>query len=83
MTDKAPTHIAYALRLEAGRKKFGRWLEIGTARIEGPDKPAHVSINRTPIGGWNGYIYLAAIGAKPPDPEVEPHRPDDPGAEGS
>jgi hypothetical protein len=72
---KAPTHTAFALRLEGpSRRRYGRWLEIGTARIEGRDKPAHIFLNRTPIGGWNGYAYLAPIGVNPPEPE--PQRPD-------
>jgi hypothetical protein len=77
MTEKAPTHIAYALRVEPGSKKYGRWLEIGTARIEGVDKPAHISLDRTLIGGWNGYCYLAPVGVKPPDLKDEPRRPSD------
>ena len=76
MTDsKSHTHTAFALRLEGGRKKYGRWLEIGKARIEGPDKPAHIFLDRTPIGGWNGYTYLAPVGKNPPEPEPDPQRP--------
>ena len=54
-------------------RKYGRWLGIGTARIEAPDKPAHVFLDRLPIGGWNGYVYLSPKGVKPPEPE--PQRP--------
>jgi len=70
---KAPTHTAFALKREG--RRFHRWLEIGKARMEGPGKPADVMLDRTPIGGWNGYVYLAPIGTKPPDPDPEPHHP--------
>jgi hypothetical protein len=71
---KAPTHTAFTLRLEGSRKKYGRWLETGKARQES-DGIIHVFLDRLPIGGWNGYVYLAPLGAKPPDPEPEPQRP--------
>jgi hypothetical protein len=71
--NKAPTHIAYALKRDG--KRMSRWLEIGTARIDGPNKPAHITLDRTPIGGFNGYVYLSPVGVKPPLPESEPERP--------
>jgi hypothetical protein len=74
MTDnKAPTHTAFALKREG--KKHGRWLEIGTARQEATGV-IHVFLDRTPVGGFNGYAYLAPIGAPPQDPE--PERPGQP-----
>ena len=77
MTDsKAPTHTAFALKREG--KKYGRWLEIGTARQDDTGI-IHVFLDRTPIGGFNGYAYLAPIGAQPPLPE--PERPAQPSAE--
>lgn len=72
--EKVPnTHIGYALKREG--RRTGRWLEVGTARIEGPDKPAHIHIDRTPTGGFNGYVYFSPIGVKPPDPQPQPERP--------
>ena len=49
----------FALRREG--KKHGRWLEIGTAR---PDSSGviHAFVDRTPIGGFNGYVCFAPIG---------------------
>ena len=67
---KAPTHTAFALKREG--KKHGRWLEIGTARQDDTGI-IHVFLDRTPIGGFNGYAYLAPVGAQPPLPE--PQRP--------
>lgn len=64
----APTHTAFALRKEG--KKHGRWLEIGTARQDS-DGVIHVFLDRTPIGGFNGYAYLSPNGLKPPDPQPE------------
>jgi len=65
---KTPTHTAFALKREG--KKYGRWLEIGTARHE-PTGIIHLFLDRTPIGGFNGYAYLAPIGTQPPLPEPE------------
>lgn len=30
--------------------------------------PIHLFLDRTPIGGFNGYAYLAPVGAQPPLP---------------
>ena len=65
---KAPTHTAFALKREG--KKHGRWLETGTARQE-ETGVIHLFLDRTPIGGFNGYVYLAPIGTQPPQPEPE------------
>jgi hypothetical protein len=67
----APTHTAYAFKREG--KKFGRWLEVGTARI---DKDAagmaHVFLDRLPIGGFTGYLHLVPVGTEPPPVAPEP-----------
>jgi hypothetical protein len=60
---KAPTHTAFALKREG--KRYGRWLEIGTARQESTGV-IHLFLDRTPIGGFNGYAYLAPLGSQPP-----------------
>jgi len=70
--NKAPTHTAFAFKNEG--KRQGRWLEVGTARLES-DGVIHLFLDRTPIGGFNGYAYLAPAGAKPPGPEPQPQRP--------
>jgi hypothetical protein len=75
----APTHTHDAFSLKKENKKYGRWLEIGKARVEGKDKPAHIFLDRVPVGGWNGYVYLSPIGVKPPEPE--PQRPSEPSEE--
>lgn len=69
MTDsKTPTHTAYTLKRDG--KRFGRYLEVGNARQD-PDGIIHVFLDRTPIGGFNGYVYLAPIGAQPSLSEPE------------
>jgi hypothetical protein len=73
---KAPTHTAYAFKREG--KKFGRWLEIGTARAEG-DGPIRVFLDRLPIGGFTGGVLLSPIGEAPPLPEPKPQRPEQDG----
>ena len=73
MVETNPTHIAYALRREG--KRTSRWLEIGKARLERENGAIQVSLDRTPIGGFNGYVYLSPTGVKPPEPETEPERP--------
>jgi hypothetical protein len=77
MTDiREPTHAAYALRRESRAKS--RYIEIGTARIEeGSGKVHHVFLDRLPIGGFAGHVYLSPIGVKPQDPEAQPERPSD------
>ena len=42
-------------------KKHGRWLEIGTARQDSSGV-IHAFLDRTPIGGFNGYVYFAPVG---------------------
>jgi len=73
MTEQNPTYIAYALKRED--KRTSRWLEIGKARLERDTGAIHVALDRTPIGGFNGYVYLSPTGVKPPEPEPEPDRP--------
>jgi hypothetical protein len=68
-----PTHIAYALRREG--KRTSRWLEIGKAKLESDTNVIHVSLDRTPVGGFNGYVYLAPVGTKPQEPDPQPDRP--------
>jgi hypothetical protein len=71
--DRTPTHTAYALRREG--KRLSRWLEIGKAHLEAESRIIHVAIDRTPVGGFNGYVYLSPVGVKPPEPEPRPDRP--------
>jgi hypothetical protein len=71
---KPPTHEAYALKRDAPRVP-GRWIEIGSARIEGDANDGHnVFLDRLPIGGFTGHIYLSPIGVKPQAP-TQPQRP--------
>ena len=76
MDDKAPTHIAYALRRES--RVRSRAIEIGNALIEGDPKAVHhVFIDRLPVGGFSGKVTLVPIGTRPPELELElePERP--------
>jgi hypothetical protein len=71
MTDnKAPTHVAY-IKKWLTKKQF-IWLEIGKGRQD-RDGTFQSFLDRLPIGGFNGYVYFAPIGAPPPLPE--PARP--------
>jgi hypothetical protein len=70
---KKPTHTAYAFRREGKKMRFGRWLEVGTGRSD-KDGIVHVFLDRLPIGGFTGYVYLAPVGAELP-PEPQPERP--------
>jgi hypothetical protein len=67
---KAPTHTAYALKREG--KRYGRWLEIGNARQDATGV-IHLFMDRTVIGGFNGYVFIAPKGMEPEFPE--PVRP--------
>ena len=55
-------------------KKFGRWLEIGVARVE-DNGIVKVFLDRLPIGGFTGGVMLAPIGTEPPLPQPPPRRP--------
>ncbi len=72
-TIKDRTHTAFTMRREG--KRFGRWLEIGSARIDQEGAAAHVFLDRLPVGGFTGYVYLAPTGEQPPPLEPEPRRP--------
>jgi hypothetical protein len=64
---KPPTHGAFTLRRDS--RTSGRWLEIGQARIEHDGMNCHhIYLDRLPIGGFTGHIFLQPIGQKPPDP---------------
>lgn len=71
MSDTPPTHTAFALRKIGER--HGRSLEIGTAAGQRP--ASSIFLDRTPIGGFNGYAYLSPKGVRPPDPQPEPCAP--------
>jgi hypothetical protein len=81
MTAKKPlTHTAYAFKREG--RRTGRWLECGCARIENAGADGHhVYLDRTPIGGFTGHIYLLPIGTLPVgftlDDSRQPIRPDE------
>jgi hypothetical protein len=71
---RPPTHGAYALRRESRLRS--RWIEIGHASVApGGTTVHHVFLDRLPIGGFTGHIYLSPTGVKPPDPEPQPERP--------
>lgn len=65
---KAPTHTAFTLKREG--KRYGRWLEIGSARQDA-DGVIHLFMDRLPIGGFNGYVFIAPKGTQPEFPEPE------------
>lgn len=75
MIDKAPTHAAYTLRRESRLRS--RYLEVGYARIEKIGDLHQIFLDRLPVGGFTGHIFLSPIGVKPPDPEPQPERPND------
>jgi hypothetical protein len=75
MPEKQPTHAAFALRRES--RAQSRWIEIGHARIETNADLHQVFLDRLPIGGFTGHIYLSPIGVRPPEPDAQPERPSD------
>jgi hypothetical protein len=72
-TSKVRTHTAYGFKREG--KKFGRLLEIGTGRLDKERGHVHVFLDRLPLQGFTGYVFLAPLGEKPPVPELRPQRP--------
>jgi hypothetical protein len=75
MTENSPTHAAYALRKESRQRS--RYIEIGHARIEKSGDLHHIFLDRLPIGGFTGHVFLSPVGLKLPDPAPQPERPDD------
>ncbi len=73
MTEKAPTHIAHALRKESRQRS--RYIEIGHARIEKDGEIHHVFLDRLPVGGFTGHVFLSPVGVQLPEPEPQPERP--------
>lgn len=51
----------------------GRFLEVGNFRVDERGN-THLFMDRTPIGGFTGYVLMPSDG-KPP--EIQPERPDD------
>ncbi len=75
MAEKSPTHIAHALRKESRTR--GRYIEIGHARIDKNSDVHHIFLDRVPIGGFTGHVFLSPVGVKPPEPQQHPERPDE------
>ena len=84
--DKARTHSAYAFKretrvsgkwLDIGEAR----LEIDTTRVPDHLRPlvpqllglmrGHVFLDRTPIGGFSGHVFITPIGEKPPVPKSQ------------
>jgi len=78
--NKIRTHTAWAVKREG--KRFGRWLEVGSGRIDHERNCVHVIMDRMPVGGFTGYVMLSPIGEVPPVPEPVPQRPDQPEDDG-
>lgn len=76
MLEKTPTHAAYALRKES--RQQSRYIEIGHARIENDGNIHHIFLDRLPIGGFTGHVFLSPLGVRLPDPEQQPERPGEP-----
>lgn len=68
---KPRTHTAYTPQRVG--KKLGRWLEVGTGRIDAAG--VDLFIDRLPVGGFTGFVRLVPNGALPPEPK--PQRPGD------
>jgi hypothetical protein len=58
-----------------GASARSRYIEIGHAHIEKDGEIHHVFLDRLPIGGFTGHIYISPANVKPPDPQPEPERP--------
>jgi hypothetical protein len=85
MTDKPPTHMAFALRRETRARS--RWIEIGhgaTDKVRCPNCDHrfpfsgvhHAVLDRLPTGGFSGHVTFSPVGARPVDPEPKPERPE-------
>jgi hypothetical protein len=75
---KARTHVAFTMQRIG--KKIGRWLEVGSGRIDA--EGVHVFLDRLPVGGFTGYVRLTPHGKPPPLPQPQPRRPAGPAGSG-
>jgi hypothetical protein len=75
MAEKPPTHTAHALRKESRTRS--RYIEIGHAHIDESGDVHYIFLDRLPIGGFTGAVFLSPVGVKLPDPEPQPDRPRD------
>ena len=75
MVEKKPlTHTAFAKKRE-GRNTF-RWLEVGMATIECDGTGGHhIFVDRLPVGGFTGHIFLSPVGVRPDELQMQPQRP--------
>jgi hypothetical protein len=73
MTDKSPqTYTAFTQRRVG--KKFSHWLEIGTGQMGDDGITVFIaSLDRLPIGGFDGEVHFAPVGSEPLPPK--PLRP--------
>jgi hypothetical protein len=71
---KPHTHTAWAYKRIG--KKHGRVYDCGTGRIDRDRDIAHVYMDRTPIGGWTGYVVLLPHGTAPA-PQQHDHEASD------
>ena len=80
-TDKKPTHTAFALKREGRRQQHRRWLEIGIG-WQREDGSFQGFLDRTPLGGWTGFVHFepSGRGAPPLPPERPAPRPGEPTA---
>jgi hypothetical protein len=92
MNERTPTHIAFAVRrenptdpLRRERRVEGHLMEIGHGLIStrcdkcGSDTASEqhrVILDRLPIGGFNGHIYLHPVGLRPWGAEAQPETTD-------
>ncbi len=75
--EKQPfTHTAWIMKTDVIRKgrRIGRWIDEGVARVN-EDGSTDVYLHSLPIGGFDGRIHLAPLGASPPDAMLTPQRP--------
>jgi len=73
-----PTHTAFTVKREGRRLKLLRWLEVGAGRLD-QNGVVHVFLDRLPVGGFTGYVYLAPAGSPPPSSDPQPLRPGETG----
>jgi hypothetical protein len=73
-TTKPPLRPAMIFKREGKRPNQGRWLECGGGRVE-KDGSVNIYLDRIPIGGWSGRVFMAGPDGKPP--EEKPARPGD------
>jgi hypothetical protein len=77
---KPHTHTAFALKRFGPRQKFRKWLEVGVG-WQRENGVFHGVLDRTPLGGWTGFVHYEPVENGVPPLPLEPTKDESDGDE--